>query len=222
MVDNWGNESLDTFDDYELDGSEVDGDDLVGGDQVDQEGWYHLEIADVVPELDTVSDSGREKTPAVRFDCVVMQSVKGQSPQGSRLFHRIYVAGKGGGPPADGAIKSALRFGLGVGLLKQIEQDGKKITVDAVTNSPKINSETWKRAKGLHFVAKVNKEVDEKYGDKFQIPFGRCYRPSDPAVAKVPKNKEALAMAESAPASQAEQPPQAAHAASDMDDLADL
>lgn len=179
-------------DDFELDGSEFSGDDLGGGGTVDKEGWYHFEVAEVTPELNTLSDGGKEKSPAIRFNMSVLAGPQGGSPVRSMHFHRIYLAGKGGAPAAEGAKKSALRFGLGLGLIREVEHQGKRYLVDTETNQPKITRATWDRAKGRQCVAKVVCEHDEKYGDRFQIPFGRVYHPDAPEVTSCPKDEESV------------------------------
>lgn len=191
MADEWGQG---TAEDFSMDGSEVSASDLGGGDVVDKEGWYHFEIVDVKNEFDTLSDKGKEKSPCVVITCNVLETVKGQSPAGSKYFHRIYVASKGGAPAAEGAVKSALRFGLGLGLFFAIEKEGREMIVDGATGSFKIMASTWQRAAGLQFVAKIKLEKSDnpQFGDKYAVPFGRCYAPHDPAVADNAKNKEAM------------------------------
>lgn len=181
---------------YELDGSAYSGDDLGGGDTVDKEGYYHFEISDVKLELDTLSSQGDEKSPGVCFHMLVLETSPKQSPIGARHFHRLYVAGAGGKPPADGSVKSALRFGLGLGLLaEKVNDDGTSVIVDKATGSTRIPSSVWMRAKGLQCIAKIKFEKGTgKFGDKYTIPFGRVYQVDDPSMADVPKNKEAMAM----------------------------
>jgi len=181
--DDWA-EKAPNEDDFVMDGQGVSQDDL-GGGALDREGWYHFEIVDVVPELDPLSKSGKDKTPAVRFNMTVRKTVEGQSPDGTNHFHRIYVGGKGGEQIADGSRNSAMRFGLGLGLLREVEIAGQKSIVDAATNAPRITIATWRRGKGCQCVAKISKESDPKFGDKYQIPFGRVYRPDDPSVKDV-------------------------------------
>jgi hypothetical protein len=194
MSDEWGQSAVE---DFAMDASEISPSDLGGGDVIDKEGWYHLEVVDVKNEFDLLSDKGKEKSPCVVLTCNVLETVKGQSPAGSKYFHRIYVASKGGGAPAEGAVKSALRFGVGLGLFFVIEKDGREFIVDGSTGSFKIMASTWQRSAGVQFVAKIKleKSDDPKFPDKYTVPFGRAYDPRDPAVADTPKNKEALKMA---------------------------
>lgn len=179
---------------FDLDGFDTEG--LDQGGNVDKEGQYHFEVADVVPELDILDKEGQPKTPSVRFDLAVLHTTPGQSRAGSRHFHRIYVGSSGGGPAKEGSIKSAIRFGLGLGILRQVEQNGKSIVVDAVTGLTRITKETWLRAKGQQCVAKIGKHEDKagKYQTSFEIPFGRVYQVDHPDVADVPKNANALAL----------------------------
>lgn len=240
-TDEWGTTTFND-DDYVFDGSGRSEADL-GSSFVNKEGWYHFEVADVVRELERVSERGQAKSPAMRFDLVSLHDVAGQSPSGSRHFHRIYVGSKDGGPPAEGSLKSALRFGVGLGILREVEIDGQPAIVDAQTGSPQIRVSTWERAKGMQLVARIEKRQEQegsKYGPSYEIPFARVYQPDDPQVADVPKNLEALALIGKAPAAkngaaqqpakapakpQAKPPQQAAPVASggmSDEDLADL
>ena len=191
------NDSVDSGggDDLFYDGDSYDSESLKGGsNSVDKEGWYHFEITDVKLELDTLTTSGQKKSPAILFTCMVMQPVEGQSPSGSLLWHRIYLASKEGGPPAEGAVKSALRFGLGLGILKYAQKDDREIVVDAASGQSRIGKGVWLGAKGKQFVSHVKLEKGEgNYKDKYVIPFGESYHPADPKVVDVPKNTEALA-----------------------------
>jgi hypothetical protein len=197
MADEWGTETADAEAGFEFDTEGVSGEDLGGsGDIVKKEGWYHWDIADVKNELETLSNSGKDRSPCITLRMLVLEGVEGQSPANSVLFHRIYMAGKGGAPISDGAKKSALRFGLGAGILKEIvnEDTGESKIVDAATNSTKIGVSTFHRLKGKQVIAQVKLEKGEgSYEDKYAIPFGRCYQPNDPQVAEVPMNKDALA-----------------------------
>lgn len=194
-ADDWGSEA-ESNDDWGYDGESYDSESLRGSSNVvDKEGHYHFEIVDVKPELDVLNAQGHPKSPAICFHCNVLHSVAGQSPAGHMLFHRIYLASKGGGPPAEGAAKSGLRFGLGLGLLKYTERDGREIVVEAGTGQSRIRASLWQQAKGKQFIAQVKLEKGEgDYKDKYTIPFGEVYYPADPKVVDVPKNAEALAM----------------------------
>lgn len=183
-------------DEFVFDGSGKSESDL-GSSFVNKEGWYHFEIADVVRELDRVSERGQPKSPAMRFELIVLHDVDGQSAKGSRHYHRIYVGDKDGGPPKEGSLKSALRFGCGLGILREVEIDGQPAIVDAATGSPKIKISTWEQAKGMQVIARIEKRQEQegsKYGPSFEIPYARVYQVDDPQVADVPKNKEALAL----------------------------
>jgi len=193
QVDEWGTTSNQ---DFELDGGGVGSEDLGGAGSIKQEGWYHFEVTDVVAELETVGKKGGEKSPSVRLDLTVLETVKGQAAAGAKHYHRLYVGAKGGGPAADGSRNNVLRFGLGLGLLKEVETDGRHSIVDAVSGSASINMATLLRAKGMQCCAKIELQKDDtgKYGDKYEIPFSRVYTVDHPEVAKVAKNKAALAM----------------------------
>ena len=182
----------------------VDRDSLETSPGIDAEGWYHLQVRDVTPHLekeqpeDPKNPDGpkKEATPHILLQCEVMMNVKGQSPMGRSLFHRLYTASKGGGPAADGTRNSNIRFLTGIGAMKWQEIDGKQIAVDLETGKPSVTLNTFTRCKGKHFIAKVEFEPpnDPKYKGKYTIPFGRVYQIGDPKVAGVPYNKEIIAL----------------------------
>lgn len=187
-TDDWGEDTQE----FDLDGGGVDAGELNrGGGKVDQEGWYHFECIEVKPELETVNQRGQEKSPSYCFYLEVLESVDGQSPAGAKVYHNAYVAGPGGKPISDGSRDMSLRFGLGLGILKESE----KGIVDAHTGETKITGETWMRGKGKQCIGKVSFEKGEgKFKDAYKIAYGRVYQVDDPQVSKVPKNKEALAL----------------------------
>ena len=185
---------------YEFDSSDVDEKELDTSGFLDQEGWYHFEITKVELNLGLVDDENKENTPHILVTCKSLNSVKGQSPPGSVLWHRIYVGAKGGGPAKQGSIDSMFRFGIGCGLLKwgkAQNPDGstKSIPVLASTGSSKFPVGTWKTIVGAQFIAQVAKEKQPEgstYKPKFAIPMGKAYRPDHPDVSHVAKNLEAL------------------------------
>ena len=194
-TDEWGTTTV-SDDDFAFDGSGKSESDL-GSAMVNREGWYHFEVADVVRDLELVSPQGKPKSPSIRFDLVVLKDVEGQSPAGSRHYHRIYLGDQNGGPPKEGSVKSAFRFGVGLEILAELQIDGQPAICDAETGSPKIKVSTWERAKGLQLCCRIeNREEQEgsKYGPSFEIPFARVWHPLDEAVKDVPKNEEAIAL----------------------------
>lgn len=190
MSDDWGN-TAPNEDDFEMSGEGVSTEDLNKfGERVDKPGWYHWEVADVKKDLRYVNDKGNKQAPYVRFDLVVLCADKpGQSPVGARHSHKIYLGGSGGGPPADGSRDSAIRFGIGLGLLKEV--DGS--IVDVATGLPTWKPSLWDKAKEMQIVSNlVKKAGDERFGDSFEIPFGRVYQVDDPHVADIKKDVNAM------------------------------
>lgn len=161
---------------------------------VDQVGKYHLEIADAKNRFETMSDNGNPRRPDILCTCRVLNTVKGQSPEGSVYYHQIQLGGKGGGAPEKWQKESTVNFLHGIGLLKKV--DGKFI--DPETGTTAINVKTLaKRLQGIQFIGHIkrNKSNDERYDDKFELLFGRgAFQVNDPAVANVPKNADALAL----------------------------
>lgn len=193
---------------FEIATDDIDCQDLESGGLVELEGWYHFEVTDVKPQLDIVKEDGSDNTPNILFALTVLQTVKGQSPANSRLFHRVYVGSKGGGPPAEGSVKSMIVFGCGLGLLRQVEKNGRKVAVDVQTGQPKLSVAMWLRGKGAQCVGKVEKEEDKsgQYKPRLVLPFGRVFRPDDERVAHVPKNPDALKLIGISPAAATNQP----------------
>jgi hypothetical protein len=189
MADEWANDDTEDFE------TDTEGVDIASVDkersQVDKEGWYHFEIVDVVNELNTLSHSGKEKPPCVRFDLRVLEEVNGQSPGGSMHFHRIYLGGKGNEPQSDRGRELTLKFGMRLGLL--IEQNEKIVTAD--TNKTRFGVALWHTAKGMQIIASIKCEPGTGgFSDRYQIPFNEIFLVDDDRVTKVPKNREALAL----------------------------
>lgn len=185
---------------FEFDSSDVDEKELDTSGFLDQEGWYHFEITKVDLQLGLLNDEGKENTPHILVTCKSLNSVRGQSPPGSVLWHRIYVGASGGGPAKQGSIDAMFRFGVGIGLMKWTKKqnaDGstKSVLVLTSTGSTKVPPAVWKNAVGAQFVAQVTKEKQQEgsnYKPKFSIPMGKAYRPDHPDVSHVQKNVEAL------------------------------
>jgi len=208
--DGWGGTVEGDEMNFDMDSTGVSGEDLGSGEgQVEKEGWYHWEIGDVSPELDKVKDNGKFTTPNIRFDMIVLETVEGQSPANSRLFHRMYLCkvDKDSGDVSEiseGSKKNALRFGIGLGLLAEKEdgtivvaetlKDAKTGAVIAEAGSTKIPTKLWLFAKGRQCVSKVALEASENpaYKAAYKIPFSRVYPVDHPSVADVPKNAEML------------------------------
>ena len=217
----WNNEAAggtlgatDSFD-FSLDTSGVDGDSLGGGGSIDLEGKYHFEIEDVQRDLDMVNKNGQPKSPGLKFVMTAKHSVKGQASEGSRLYHRIYLAGRGGAPIADYTRERAIIFGLGLGILKKIE--GGKI-VDALTGKPKLSVEMWEAARGMQCMGEIVKKAKKPFVRKplpgqapqqpdpnapveyeYVLKDDRVYSVDDPFVADWPKNTRLLAAIGKAP-----------------------
>lgn len=203
--DDWG---VDAVDESELVGSldfdEVDPNELGNRPQVDQVGKYHFEISEASNHFETVKENGGQNTPNINVVCTVLKTVKGQSPEGSIYYHRLYVAGKGGGRVAEGTLKAVAAFLVGVGLLKK--QDGK--VIDPATKSTRIDVKTIaERLKGIQFIGDIKRTKSEGYDDKFELPWGRgVYQLDDPAVENIPKNEEAMKLIAQPQSSEQSQP----------------
>jgi hypothetical protein len=178
--------------DFSMDAGDIDADELKPNNgQVDKKGMYHFEVSDVVDETDVQAG----KTPAIRFDLLVMHSVPNQSPAGSILFHRIYMRSAKGGPPSEGSRKSAFKFGSALGLVMERNVDGKKVMVDFRSGKTNIPVDLWKLAKSCQFIGKIEMEQDNpQYAPQAKLSYGDSWSLDDPKVADVPKNTDAVAM----------------------------
>lgn len=196
--------------DFCFDSSSTSEEDIKSEGWVDIEGFYHFEVSKVELNLSLLTEEGKEQTPHIKVYLKVLQSVPGQSPAGSMLSHSIYVGSKDGSPAKKGSIDSMYRFGIGIGLLKWSNINGKVVPVLASNGSTKIPVSAWKDAVTLQTIAKVTKEKGNRGGnqqpqqgqeaepqgkqhaDRFVIQMGRCHRPDDPEYAHIPKNVEAM------------------------------
>lgn len=188
-----------------------------GGGFVDKPGKYHLEINLV--KFDgggKIKDDGEPATPCLTLQMTVLHSVKGQSPAGARLFHRVYFSDK------ENSHKLITKLGLRLGLL--VKRDGKAI--DPASGTTRIVPSLFKRAEGLQCIAEVRME-EYKGKEQAKIPFNDVWGVTHPDVADVPKSGEHLALigvaAKSASQQAPKQSPVAAAAPSlGNDEFADL
>ncbi len=166
--------------DYSLNSDEFDDDEIdKSANEIDAEGWYILKCTKVIDETERF-----DKTPSICFNFSVTGTVDGQSPIGSMLYHRIYVATKGGGPPSEGARKMLIKLAMRAGLLKKVKgEDGKLIRVNAATGSRRMDVDMWMKMSQKELVAKATKEEDSKYGDKYRVEYSDFFQLDSPKVA---------------------------------------
>lgn len=219
----WGQSVSDANEEglFEMSTEDVDETDVGNIVKVSKVGFYHFEIEKAKEEFETLKKDGNLHTPQISLLCRVLASKPELSPVGSVCWHRIFVAGSGGGPIAKGSITAATNFLFGVGVLREVvvknrdgeETERKYVDPDTATeNAPlgtyKINVPTLaERLQGLQFVGEVkfSESDDQRYDDKYEFPFGRgCFRVDDPAVADVPMNADALAVRKPYPAGERE------------------
>lgn len=193
MSDNWAPAVEDNPNRFDLDAEAVDANELTSRLMVDHPGKYHLEISGAKNKFDTTDGNGGLATPHILVPCVVLISVQGQSPAGAFHYHRVDVAGKGGGPMEDWQVKATLAFLQGVGLLKN--KDGKVIDPETGTTQIKLST-VAARLENKQFIGDLRLEKSSdpsKYKDSIRFSFGRGAFPIDAAeVRSVPKNLEAL------------------------------
>lgn len=196
MAEDWGSMSdADSAMSFDLDATGVNPEDVTkGGEFVDKEGWYHFEVRSVKKDFDLQNKDGDNRSPSLKFELVVQETVPGQSPENFRLTHAVYLRGPGGIAPSETAVKSALAFGLGLKILEVKEINGVEKVVVKGTNDSRIGIGVWEKAIGCQCCARVQLEKGKDgFRDSYRIPFGRVYSPDDPAVADVWKNAKVLA-----------------------------
>lgn len=198
---------LDSFSSFDTEGVDVDS--LTSGGSVAAPGRYHFEVTDIKvedgqPYEDESSGVQRyKKTPAIVFYMTVLPAEYGteaeKAQRGKIHFHRVYVRkltrGEDGsdtpdelGPPSEGALKSILRFALGLGIISD---------TDIGRSDTKI---PWSRAENAQCCGELkkekltNKQKERGLKERLQINYGEVYQPDDERVADWPKDEEALAL----------------------------
>jgi len=183
-----------SFDDVDL--GEVDPEECEQNVTVDKPGKYHFEVEEVIAHPEPFKPDGNEASPHFVAILRVLKTVDGQSPRGSKHYHNVYVAGKGGGPAHPAVIEAACKFLFAVRGLEK-SPDGNSF-VDPETGSSRFNpGKIGGRIKGAQFVGhlKFDKpKPDSGYSPRLGLHFGNgCFRIDDPKVADVPKSAEDLA-----------------------------
>lgn len=216
LSDDWANpqseqvdQQFDEMAELDLDAEGVDPDSMGGGDFIDKEGKYHLEISDA--PFKTAAESFRKSNPEFQVRAVVLQSVQGQSPMGSVLFHHVELpiasdhdklVGKAQAPLFGIKLAALCNFCIACGVLEK--REGK--VFDPETKSTKLNHKTLgDRLKGKQFIGKVVKRMWEKNGEQvidnktgqpgfsFELdPYHPATAVDDPANYGVPMDLAAL------------------------------
>ena len=144
-----------TADEFNFDTSGVDPNSLNRGGTVAKPGFYPVEVEDIARNLDTHKD-GKQKSPHLSFTLLVLADQPKCDGKGSRHYHRVMLAGPGGGPINEFVRDKTTQFGVTAGVLR-IEA-GK--VVNAVTGKPSTPIEAWEAIKGKRFVIEL--EYDQK------------------------------------------------------------
>ena len=185
--------------DFSFDTTGVDPDSLQHGATVTLKGDYHLEIEDVVRKLEVANKKGEPCSPKITLVCTVLEDAPKQSPKGSKYYHDIFLAGKGGGPIHDFVRKRTSSAALSLGIAAN--RNGQ--LVDAITGKPKLSVELWESVKGKQYVGRLvfDRKKDDATGKwlddetKIVLLFDEFIDVRDPRVAHVPKNEKMLAAA---------------------------
>lgn len=172
------------YDEFAVDTADSDAGAVEGGLKINKVGDYHFEIA----RVECCSEAG--KTPSINLMCVVLATKPGQSPVGSVVYHDLWVNEK------EHNRNVLSKFAIAIGLANPEIRDGKTVAVDPANGTTRIGRAAWESAKGLQFVAHVQKEKsdDPRYEDKFKIDNRNVYSVHDPKVASVPKDTEAASL----------------------------
>ena len=193
MSDEWESIGAEAAQSFDLDASDINPEDLTrGGEKIDKEGWYHLEVRSVKPDFEMTNKKGEERSPRVSFELVCLETVPGQSPAEFRHFHAVYLRSKTGTDVDPYVKRSAINFGIGLGLLEvKAIGDVEKVVVKG-TNDTKIPASLWANAQGRQICCKLVMQKEGKFAGSLEIKDGRVYHPADPMVSEVPKNAQAL------------------------------
>lgn len=182
-----------TADEFNFDTSGVDPNSLNRGGTVSKPGFYPVEVEDIARNLDTHKD-GKQKSPHLSFTFLVLADQPKCDGKGSRHYHRVMLAGPGGGPINEFVRDKTTQFGVTAGVLRI---EGGKV-VNAVTGQPKTPVESWESIKGKRFVIEL--EYDQKKSgqkkangkdeyivdtERVRIKNDRLYSWDDPLVAHV-------------------------------------
>ncbi len=191
--------AIDGFEDMDVSG--VKGSDIANrGLAIDRTGLYHLGL-DVEERFDKYKngkdgavDMTKPIWPGLNIRLTVLATSPGLSPVGSVMFHEVRLVGKGGaGPLEDWARKASNAFLVGCGVLNLI---GDQI-IDPETGTTKVKSSTLaarlRKIGQIVGLVKMSKATTDYPEPKPEFPFGQgAYPVTDPKVAHVPKNLEAL------------------------------
>ncbi len=201
MADEWGNTAQNVADDFMMDVGGMTGKDVDQGlEFVNKEGYYHLGVESVKKELAIQKDDGSACAPHVLVDLLVLESVPGQSPAGSHLYWRIYIAPSGGGPMTDFGRESLARLGVATGILEMPDGEDGPVYL-AGTKNTKFGLDEYQKAVGKQLCGHVKcepgepnpKKPGQRYPDKFGFPYNKGFGPvEDPRFKDVPKNREML------------------------------
>jgi len=178
---------------FDFDTGGVDPASLNRGGTVSKPGMYPVEIEDIARNLDTHKD-GKQKSPHLSYTFLVIADQPNRDGKGSRHYHRVMLAGPGGGPINEFVRDKTSQFGVTAGVLRI--ESGK--VVNAVTGQPKTPVEAWEAIKGKRFVVEL--EYDQKKSgqkkangkdeyvvdtERVRIKNDRLYSWDDPLVAHV-------------------------------------
>jgi len=194
------------FDDgFSYDTEGLDSDQVEKSGWLDKDGNYHFEIADI-----KFDRSRLQATPYIEFTLIVLHSVPGQSPEGSRFTSTHYIT--------DGTRPMVTLFGHRIGALKAIPSgetnekgQPKFVYVDARTGSKVINQATWLATKGSQFVGVVRLGKDSErdgrvYKGRHELVGTKCWPVDSEEAADVPKNLQAMKLIGKKPFEKAKTP----------------
>lgn len=141
-------------DSFDFDSGGVDPNSLNRGGIVARPGFYPVEVEDIARNLETHKD-GKQKSPHLSFTFLVLADQPKQDGKGSRYYHRVMLAGPGGGPINEFVRDRTAQFGITGGVMRI--ENGK--VVNAATGG-KTPIEAWETLKGKRFVIEL--EYDQK------------------------------------------------------------
>lgn len=176
---------------FEIDATDVDVDELKKGGWVDTPGKYHWTCEEAEHKTD-------RKSPYIKYTMVVLKTVAGQSPEGSRHTEDVYLSGAEGSPLKQGSIDGMVAMLLGFGILVEQNRNGKNVAINPRTGNSKFGMPELMAIKGRQCCSGLQYEKQQEgstYAPKLKVPYKGFLRLDDPRAAGIPKNAEAVKLA---------------------------
>ena len=162
------------------------------GGFVNREGMYHMEVSDVEFKLDrakTYTKDGKEisepATPHVILKMKVLQTVEGQSPEGTGYWHRVFLKEKGGDELSDGKKKGLVKQLVRLGLLRLNDAGGLIVASSGQPGFP--GQQDYEGLRGRQYIVQIDRRPPKKekgYDESFSCSWGIALRHGNPGESQ--------------------------------------